>query len=381
MRLILRILTLIVFMVAIDAHANKAETFPATPVTNNGEKWNIGYYQGGDFISYNQSLIATVQGLMDLGWIEKESIPQFGDHRAELLWEWLSTHIKSPYINFMATGFYSSGWDQAIREANGKKLIHRLSTEKDIDLMIAMGTWAGKDLANDLHGVRTIIMSTSDPVYAGIIKSNEDSGLDHIHARVDPLRFERQISLFYEMVGFEKLGLAFENTVEGRSYAAIDTVEKVAREKGFEVVKCFTLSDIADQETAGKSVIGCFEKLAGQADAIYITEQGGVNAKTIPKLVSITLDKKIPTFSQQGADEVRQGVLLSISKKKGFKPAGRHFASLLARIFNGAKPRELNQVFEDEQSVAMNIKTAEIIGFYLHADIIAAVEEIYRDIE
>jgi hypothetical protein len=65
----------------------------------------------------------------------------------------------------------------------------------------------------------------------------------------------------------------------------------------------------------------------------------------------------------------------------GSKPAGRYFAAILAQVFNGAKPRQLDQVFEEAQNIAINLKTAEIIGFYLYADILAAADEIYTMIE
>lgn len=209
----------------------------------------------------------------------------------------------------------------------------------------------------------------------------EDSGFDHIHTRIDSLRYERQIMIFNDMVKFKRLGIAYEDSVAGRSYAAVNAVEKVAAQRDFEIVRCFTQSDIADQDIINQSVIDCFKKLIPQVDAIYVTVQGGVNSKTIPELVNLTQENKIATFSQFGSEEVKQGFLLSMSRKDGFKSAGRYFAALVAQIFNGAKPRELNQVFEEKQNFAINLKTAELIGFYLYADIIAAADEIYRHIE
>ena len=243
-----------------------------------------------------------------------------------------------------------------------------------------MGTWAGLDLANNQHSVPTIVMSTSDPVEAGIIESQHDSGYDHVHARVDPYRYERQLRIFYDIIQFKKLGIAFEDSIYGRSYSAIDTVEKVAADIGFEVVKCYTKSDISDTDVASRSVVRCFEELSQQVDAIYVTIQGGVNTESIPKLVEIANKNSIPTFSQLGAKEVQQGFLFSISRP-GFKPAGLFLSATIAQILNGAKPRQLKQLFEESPSIAINLKTAEIVGLYLYADILAAADTIYRDIK
>ena len=356
--------------------------FSTMPKTNNGKRWRIGYYQGGDYSNYYKYLVGTIKGLMDLGWIEAKEIPEIENEKTDILWYWLSKKTKSDYVEFLMDGYYNASWDKIKRKELSEKIISRLRKKKDINLMLAMGTWAGKDLANDKHQTPTMVLSTSDPVGSGIINSAEDSGRNHVHARVDPYRYERQVRIFHDLVKFKKLGVAYEDTVAGRSYAAIDLIENVAKERNFEVVRCFTQSDIADQDAAGESVRRCFDQLAqSRVDAIYVTVQGGVNPENIPRLVKIANKNRIATFSQFGSKEVKSGMLLSISRSGGFKPAGRFFAATAAQIFNGAKPRQLNQVFEEDQKIAVNLKTAEVIGFYLHADILAAADEIYRGIE
>ena len=365
--------------VGIGVSAANASQFSTSPVDNNGEKWRIGYYEGGRYGNYLAYLQATVKGLMQLGWIEKREIPHQAN--AEEFWRWLSRNADSDYLEFTADAFYTAGWDEESRRETKHITIKRLKKDRDIDLMIAMGTWAGQDLANNEHEIPTVVMSSSDPVGSGIIDSADDSGYDHVHARVDPLRYERQVRVFHDIIGFNKLGIAFEDSVNGRSYAAIDLVEAVAKERGFEVVHCYTESDIADKERAGRSVLECFRQLAEEVDAIYVTAQGGVNEETIPQMVRIANYYGVPTFSQVGSREVKYGFLLSISRAQGFQPVGLFMAATFAKVFNGAKPRELNQVFEEAPNLAINLKTAEKVGLYLYAEVLAASDEIYREIE
>jgi len=254
-----------------------------------------------------------------------------------------------------------------------------LNKKKGIDLMIAMGTWAGQDLANNDHSTPTEVMSASDPLAAGIIKSIEDSGYDHVHAQIDPYRYERQVRIFHDMVGFKKMGICYEDTEAGRSYAAIDKVEKVAKERGFQIVRSFTKSDVADTKLAEESVKKAFRDLVKQCDAIYVTVQGGVNYRSIPELANIANSYQIPTFSQSGSEEVKYGFLASISQA-GFKYIGEYHALIIAKIFNGAKPRELPQLFEEPPKIAINLKTAEDIGFDPPVDILLAADEIFQEI-
>jgi ABC-type uncharacterized transport system substrate-binding protein len=242
-----------------------------------------------------------------------------------------------------------------------------------------MGTWAGKDLANNKHSTATMVLSTSDPISADIIKSVENSGFDHVHAHVDPDRWERQILLFHDVIGFKKLGLAYEDSISGRSYAATDVVEKVAKKRGFEIIKCHTQSDVSNTQIAENSVKSCLNSLSKKVDAIYITEQGGINNNSIPELVRIVNNKRIPTFAQYGSEMVKYGFLVSTSTA-GYKYVGEFHAETFAKVFNGARPNQINQLFEEPPKIAINLKTAEVIGYNPSLVILGAADEIFNDI-
>ncbi len=354
--------------------------FKITPMTNNGKKWRIGYYEGGEYTDYQKIFIMTVKGLMELGWFEPIDIPPQKGEQTKELWQWLSENIQSKYVEFVTDAHYSANWDDALTKTMDAEIIERLNTAKDIDLMIAAGTTAGKGLANNQHSTPTIVISASDPIGAGIIKSVEDSGYDHIHASVDPYRYERQIRIFYDIIGFQKLGVAYENSENGRIYAAMDNIELVAQDDGFEIVSCFTQDEVPDVNLAEESVKQCFRELGEkQVDAIYVTVQNGVNTRSIPDLVKIANAYRIPTFAQASSEGVKYGFLLSISQA-GFKYIGQFHAQVIAKIFNGAKPRQLEQLFEEPPKIAINLKTAQGIGYDPPVDVLGAADEIYQEI-
>lgn len=375
---VLTILLMTLFCVfAQFSYASDKGLFSTAPVKNGDKPWKIGYYEGGAYVDYQKILIETVKGLMKLGWIEEQAIPtQQGEQTAQL-WQWLNSDLNSEYIEFVPDAHYSAGWDKELRKQRATEVIERLKNKQDIDLMIAMGTWAGKDLANDRQTTPTMVLSASDPLAAGIIKSVEDSGYSHLHAAVDPNRYERQIRIFYDLVNFKHLGVAFEDSVNGRSYAAIEVLQSLGKIKGFELVSCHTLSDIRDVTAAEDSVEKCFKELAGKVDAIYVTLQGGINENSIPALVNIVNKNRIPTFSQSGSEEVKHGFLLSLSQA-GFRYVGEFHAGTFAKVFNGARPNQLSQFFEEPPRMAVNLKTAEIVGFNPPLLLLGAADEIYR---
>jgi hypothetical protein len=50
----------------------------------------------------------------------------------------------------------------------------------------------------------------------------------------------------------------------------------------------------------------------------------------------------------------------------------------MARIFNGAKPGDLNQIFEDPKHITINLKTAKTIGFHPPKGLLRAADTIYK---
>lgn len=108
-----------------------------------------------------------ILGLMDLGWIEEEELPRPERDGAMPYWESLSSR-ESEYLSFLPEDVYSAGWGDSLRREIRRELTAKLQGG-EIDLVIAMGTWAGQDLATDDHSVPTLVMSTSDPNRAGYI--------------------------------------------------------------------------------------------------------------------------------------------------------------------------------------------------------------------
>lgn len=376
---ILAAIAMAALAVVLAAPACLAADASGAPVKNNGQKWRIGYYEGGEYIDYQKNFISLLHGLRDLGWLDFAEVPPQQGEGVQELWKWLGT-VKSDFLEFVPDACYSANWDDATRETTRAALLERLSGRRDIDLMLALGTWAGQDLAVDGHSVPCVVMATANPQTAGIIKSADDSGRDNIHARIAPERFLQQVRVFHDVVGFKKIGVAYEDTPAGRTYAALDALEALAPELGYEIVTCHTKSDIADKAEAEASAIACFRELATKADAIYVTVQGGVSERSLPEVVKIALDARIPTFSQNGSDEVRQGLLMSISLA-GYKYVGQFYARTVGQILGGTKPRALGQIFEDPPKIAINLKTAELIQFDPPVDMLLAADEVFEQIE
>ena len=366
-----------------------------SPVTHNGKKWKLGFYEGGPYTNYPLHLRELVNGLGQLGWVEKTDIPKLEKialelmphykiedlnlNNSTLIWEWLAKNIKSEYIQFSKSACWSANWNGDQRKINRKEAIELLK-KGDIDLIIAMGTWAGQDLVNNEHSVPTVVMSTSDPVRAGIIKSPMDSGYAHVHAMCDPSRYLRQVRLFHSIINFEKLGVVYENTIEGRSYASIQDIEQVARERNFKIIYCEAPFSGVDEKKATEAIIECHTELAKKVDALYITVHRGVAIDSMNDIMVPLIIHKIPTFSQRGILEVEYGALYCLDRES-FSNLGQYYAKSITKILKGTRPGDLDQVYEEPKKIAINLDTAKKIDYKPPPNILNVADIIYAKTE
>jgi len=375
------LITVFVGVLATPFHSIAKNEASTTPILNNGKKWRIGYYEGGSYVNYPVNLRTVVDGLVELGWIEPVKIPEVSDGSdSKLVWNYLVQNAPSDYLEFVAGAYWSAQWSEEKRTLIKEEIIQRLNNQKDIDFMIAMGTWPGQDLSNDRHNTPTIAVSVSDPVRSGMSATAENSGLDHFHAKCDPNRYIRQLRLFHRLAKFNKLGIVYENTPEGRSYAALDDIYNVAKERNFSVITCEAPISQVGKDVMIKGVIQCHQKLAKQVDAVFVTVHPGVTKSHMKELIAPFLEYKIPSWSQRGPEEVKAGILFSIARG-GFKAVGLYHAEVMARIFNGEKPGDINQIFEDPRLIAVNKKVAGMIEFDIPETILQITDETYDTIE
>lgn len=353
------------------------------PHLNNGKKWRIGYYEGGPWQHYRESLKVTVESLMALGWIDQQPLPQISlsdQPSTRPLWQWLAESASSRYIEFVGDAFWTSNWEVDTRQGVREDCLRRLQNGY-VDLIFALGTWAGKDLANTRHSIPTMVMSTTDAVESGIITSAEDSGLDHVHARCDPTRHLRQIRLFHDIFQFRKIGVVYNsNDSDGRVLSHLDKLEQVARERGFTVLACSAPDSLLSFEQAIAGYRNCVGQLAPQIDAFYISDLRGTEADILLETLQPLMEHKIPTWSTRGSMLVQRGALISVAREN-FSYLGPFYSTTVARILNGAKPRDLPQVVKEKLRLAINLETAQRIGYQVPPNILKVADIVYPHIE
>lgn len=352
-------------------------TLPSIACAKEQKVWRVIYVEGGSYTDYQQIFAGTIRGLAKLGLIPNGNVPvPKGTESTKGMWDWLVANANGGRIEFLPDGHYSAEWDEKQRAANKKAILAR----NDVDMIFAFGTWAGRDFATDEHSIPTFSMSVTDAVDAGIVASVEDSGRDHVHAQLEPGRYYRQLATFHDIFKFKRLGVPFEDSPEGRSSIAMPEIERSAQELGFTIVPCTAQFNVPDLDLAADNLLQCLETLSEKTDALYLTVTAGMQGHRMVDLLQPAIKNSLPTFSQSGPNETELGVLMSLAQAS-FDDVGLFEANAIASVINGAKPRDVNQVFEGPLGLAINLRMAMLIGWDPSFDVLAAVDTIHRQIK
>lgn len=375
--MIYKYLTPLIAIFLLLSNVAKAE-LTTTPPDNIKSPWRIGYVESGIYNEYPDTLFAIAKGLEQLGWI---NLPKTlsTNISAEELWQRLADSSSGQYIQFVSDAYWRSGnFDSDKRAPMRDSITQRIEQKNDLDIIIAMGTWAGQDMRALGPPIPTIVASVSDAINAGIVDSATDSGRKNLHVRVEPQRYQRQIRLFHEVAPFNTLGIVYEDSEVGRTYTALTDIETVSKQLGFDIASCHAQSSNINKGIAEKNAIECYKKLAdNKVDAVYITTHQGVNENSIANISTILSNAGIPTFSMAGATDVHQGVLLSLANAD-ILSAGLFHAQVIGYVLNGANPRDIDQIWVDSAKLALNLKTARKIGFNPSIDILLAADEVIQ---
>lgn len=350
------------------------------PFKKDGKKFKIAVVQSGEYYSYVDVFRGIVEGFATLGWA-KESVP-LPDSEGLTMGAYLQALANSEwseYLEFPLDLFVDFDWSD--NAAQDRTFLAITQGRSSADAVISLGTFAGRLFAAlpDCP-VPVLADSISDPINSGIIPSYEDSGKDFLTVRGDPDRYLRQVRLFHDLVQFKRLGLIYRDTEDGRSYAALDDVRKVAAERGFEIVPELRVLDEADtdynQDRAEALYVEALRRLAPKVDAIYLAIQGGLTVNSFPRLLEILEAYDLPSFAMEGSVFVSRGALYGVSDSEAAS-TGIHNAKNLVAFFRGISPRTLPMVFEHLPYIAVNLDAAKRLNYDVPIEIIASSDQIF----
>ena len=346
-----------------------------------GHRQRVAVYQAGAYADFQKVFRQTALALQRDGYINaKVPLSIIYTHDTAGAYAALSEASQGGCIEFVKDGLYDGNWEPALIDAKEQALRERIRKVGDIDMVWALGSIAGQRFADSSLHTNVLVMTATDPESAGIIGPGEYSDKPFIHAQKERDRYSSELRMFYQIFHFKRLGIIIDDEESNHAGQAVPVIRDVARDLGFALNTCQKDVISADAKVAHEAFAQCCLELAENSDAVYLPYGMGADLNNLYSQLKPLIDAKIPTFSQTGALEVENGVLLSLADIELIE-SGRFEANVVEEIVHGKKPEEISQYYFAPLNLALNLHTAKLIEWKPDFDVLIAVDRVYQSID
>lgn len=221
------------------------------------------------------------------------------------------------------------------------------------DVVLGIATPMALALANNLKDTPVVFSAVTDPLDAGLRKSNsaEDSNIAGV-SDMTPVR--EQIELAVKLNNVKKLGLIY-NAGEANSVVLTNIAQQVCDDMGIELIISIVTNTSEVKQAA--------EIVAPKVDAIYASTDNVVYA-SMGSLVPTAAKYGVPVIASVPEDNAGSGILAAYGVD--YYNAGRETGKIIIRIINGEKaggipvkyltePSELGLYIDSSVASKMNI--------------------------
>ncbi|MBF0352100.1 MAG: hypothetical protein HQM11_13795 [SAR324 cluster bacterium] len=343
--------------------------------------YTIAYFESGPLSNYKALLQVIFYGLMEEGWLTRTKIPKLGNPvDTQALWKWASANLSNEKIRFAPDFFYSSQWKEEQKQQEIKKIEALSQSTQKPDLLIVMGPEAALALTNTDPQIPLLVLESPHARNLGIVKGNNFSERDNVFSLDLGAFTAKKVTFFHDLYKFKTMGMIYEDSPTGRISAGLKEIEDVSLEYGFRIVPCHIPNATIHITLAKTKMYDCVLELASkEIQSMYFTEHRGIAIDNIGSLVNILHKQGIPTFSDQGSELVKYGVLMTLEPYRPIELGGI-YAKIIIQAIDGVPLRNISQQYDFHEIIALNRAVSETYDFEIPFDVLSIADTIYRTI-
>ena len=251
-------------------------------------------------------------------------------------------------VSFPPGKYMIGDWTLATVHAIDDKLL----ADPEVDMVIGMGVIVSQDLATRGPLPKPVIAPVViDCERQHIPLKNGTSGVKNLNYLVYPTTFVRDLQVFRDIIPIRKLVNISSKAYEEVLPLPAVSLPQLGRRLGLEVTECFI-------DTSADEVLNILPK---DADAVFIEPILQLPRAEFQKLVRGFIERRLPSFSFFGEEEVRRGIMASANPDI-LPRLVRRIALNVQRILSGEEPGSLAVAFTPGKRMTINMKTAYAVG-------------------
>jgi len=275
-------------------------------------------------------------------------------------------------IRFPAAKRLSGDWKlEQIRAA-----IERLLADPQVDIVITVGIIATHEICrrDDLPKpviapIAVDIEAQSLPVERGV-DGRLVSGVTNLNYLTSPGTIMRDLRRFREIVPFSRVRIMTDALFAEVIPEVPEAVIAGGKEFGVEIAPPVLVTGSADEALA---------QLPPDTEAVYVTPLHRMSSPEFDRLVAGLLERRLPSFSLLGRDEVEAGIMAGVRPQTDFSRMARRIALNVQRILQGEDAGGLPVTLELEEKLVINMATATSIGVFPRFRIAMEAEQIWGE--
>lgn len=280
-------------------------------------------------------------------------------------------------VSFPADKLLQGDWSAAAVREN----LQRLWTDPEVDVVLALGVLSSNEAARrpslpkttlapyilspEIQGVPYVTRRGRTPGVAAE-RIYHVSGVPNLSYTAVGTDFRREVEEFLRIVKFERLTVLQMEALRDGIPEVRDRLRDEISPLGVEV------SVVA----VGSDVNAALQAIPADAQAVYVLPLLQLPPGGIEALAQKLIERRLPSFSLWGRNEVRKGLLAGLALDREFTRTARRTALNLHRIIMGEAASEIPVDFKQAERLTFNVATARAIGVRRTWEILTEAELI-----
>jgi outer membrane protein TolC/ABC-type uncharacterized transport system substrate-binding protein len=286
-----------------------------------------------------------------IGMIVDGDAPQLPAIKERFINEILGVTRGAHQVAFPAEAQLSGNWNLTrINQA-----LDQLLASRNVDMILALGRVASHEACRRRNlGKPVFAAYVVDAKLQGLPAKDGTSGvrnLNYINTFTD---LDRAIQVFRDITPFYKVAFVADKFLMEAVPQLNKAIRRIANE--------FTLDiTVVAAEDAAQPVL---EKLPEKTDAVIFALHPRMPEVEFNKIVAGINQRRIPSFTFEGLDDVQKGILATTIPKDTFLHVARSVAINVQETLDGTNPGDLSTTFAVGEKLTINMATARAIGVY-----------------
>ncbi|MBT8181039.1 MAG: TolC family protein, partial [Eudoraea sp.] len=293
----------------------------------------------------------------DIGILVDYSLPELSPLLEELKNEITAVVGEDAIIRFSNEYILSNDLNLVKAEANYQSLV-----TSEVDIILAFGLMNNSVINKQTTFPKpTILFGAVNEDFIAIEKENQSSGIPNFTYLVTSRSHKKDLATFKELTGFKKVGIIIQQQfLNIFPYKTLFDKELEKLNAAYTLIPFNTYADIVPN--------------LNDIDAVYIAEGFYLTDAEMKALAAECIRLKLPTFTANNIDEVKNGILATNQAEQNLTQFFRRIALTIERYVGGAELRDLPTYISFDANLTVNYNTAELIGLPLKYSLIAKTD-------